>query len=642
MAAFESLFSTVVLVDLAVSATEDAVDARAMDVPGMTLPLRTRQSLPTRIGNLLIRLAELGVEFPLKRVPIDRLINFLKQWNTQSDLTAAIALWHEYVSALDEFEELGFTPTTTGQVGGALPSPCFTLSTETIGNRLALRASTQFHIELSSSNSFGLESDFVRAVTAMCAKYRACHQRRFSSVDRLALLRAYHLVEFGVVPAPQIQPLRTDRLRPCSTYLALADPGRAHLQTTVWDDRMLDGLVVHVETIDRAGITDRRQVEAYRIPSIRDVARIRVHVGAATPCSVYVGRPVFEGWRADPSDNGGRQDAFDQSLLKAAHTVAAACTGFFSLGVAECKIGLDGLTAQQAIETMRALSGNVIRDRFRQRLSAAFNINTPMVDDRDPNRTQNVTDRLKVAQLGIDLAVRGGFDKVTWDGAIDGPSQPLLEQVSASQLLELVHRAHERGLETYISAGMTEAHMIPATQVGVGGVGMGILMHAKSDNGMITQLLPDRVREVLAVRDNARQHVAGRAASVLAKLDWSFANGTLSDQSVEEKRQELYQALLTYHRLETPHERLLYEVELERYTLAAESSLTSMPEVDEPVRGSDAKTAINADPVFEVARGKLQQELANDPEKVSKEAKQLKFLITSEDAEALRALLGYD
>jgi len=54
--------------------------------------------------------------------------------------------------------------------------------------------------------------------------------------------------------------------------------------------------------------------------------------------------------------------------------------------------------------------------------SAAFNLNKPIEDDLEPNTdgTPKILVRqVDIGRRGIELAVLGGFDKVTWDGAAD-------------------------------------------------------------------------------------------------------------------------------------------------------------------------------------------------------------------------------
>jgi hypothetical protein len=628
------------LQELTLAALDDAVDDVALNHPGVAAPLRGGHSQRERRGDVQRRLEQLRTDpqFP-------QLATLEGHWQTIDRLSLVgdfQRLWSAFVATLDTLE-------AASPHSGPAPTPIFEFVNLDEDRAIGLRLSTQL-LSDPALRDLSLTDDaagFVAAVTAMCGHYRGTNTLRFAPADRLALLRAYQLVESGVRPAPAMSPLQTGLSRPFPTYLALADPGRSHLRHTVRRSDLLRGTVVHVETIDRGGIPNRGQVEAYRIPSIRDVARIRVHVGAETPCSVYVGRPVHEGWSKEDPKNRKKENTkrekdtesgerFDQSLLKAIHTVGAACSGLFSLGVAECKIGLDGLTSSQAIKTMKSLVGNVIRDRTRQRLSAAFNINTPLADDRDGSRSPVViTDPLQVARLAIDLAHLGHFDKVTWDGASDGPSQPFVEQLAAPRLLELVHRAHELGLETYFSAGMTAQHLLPATELGVGGVGIGIRLHATNPANAIAHLLPDDILKVLATRNAAMKGIAGRAAAALAQLDWMSARGPL-DAQPEALRQQLFQTLLRYHETANPSDRLLLEEPLQTLVPTVEQYLSQQKQQStQPTRGGPAGTP---DPIFEIAEGELrraQRESQRD------DARRLRSMIDDGDDEGLKYFLGY-
>lgn len=48
--------------------------------------------------------------------------------------------------------------------------------------------------------------------------------------------------------------------------------------------------------------------------------------------------------------------------------------------------------------------------------SAAFNLNTPIVDDLNG---VYISKPMNIGRRAIELAALGGFDKVTWDGASD-------------------------------------------------------------------------------------------------------------------------------------------------------------------------------------------------------------------------------
>jgi hypothetical protein len=351
--------------------------------------------------------------------------------------------------------------------------------------------------------------------TALLAELMAGTTRRRNanespSADDLAAEEfGYHLLERGVNPPRAFPGIGVYGFRRWQTNLSLADPGDDHVRTTSADASLLRGVFVHIEYIDRES-KNPREVEPYRIPSMKWIARTRLHVGADAPCTAFVGRPMW--------DTGN----VERDMLKAVHTLAAACTAVFAFGVAECKIAIEGMTAMQSVRLMRALVGNVLRDPARQYLSAAFNINTPLVDDRGGSPV-TVTDPKAIALLGVALTVAGGFEKVTWDGASDAlSSKPFTDQVAFADLVDLVHAGHAEGLETYISAGMRAEHMTIATEAGVDGVGIGTNMHYVREDATgkrMGALKPEAVRAALEYRDQASQSLLGRAAKLLARLD---------------------------------------------------------------------------------------------------------------------------
>jgi len=126
----------------------------------------------------------------------------------------------------------------------------------------------------------------------------------------------------------------------------------------------------------------------------------------------------FVGRRVKDSTSG----RFDLDFIKIVNLTSAACSAAFQLGAAETKVAMDTLTASEAIAYMRALSGHVLRNH-KQILSAAFNLNTPLVDDLAEADAQGdypvITDNIEIGRRGIELAALGGFDKVTFDGAAD-------------------------------------------------------------------------------------------------------------------------------------------------------------------------------------------------------------------------------
>ena len=385
----------------------------------------------------------------------------------------------------------------------------FALISDTDGLNVLIRPRT---IPSGNENGWERMSDeqrFIELVTKVFSKYRH-DQKKWLLADLCAFERAVQIASRGNLPALNFQPLQTSFSRRFQTYLSLADPGHGHYSVTVKSQRILRGTIVHIEYIDRGKIQEKSRLEAYRIPSIVDVVRARIAVGDETPCTVYIGRPLFE------------SSTFETDLLKTAHTISAACSAMFQLGVADCKIAMDALTARQAIELMAAVRGNTLRDPYTQRLSAAFNINTPIEDDRDRgHRPVSVTEPQSIAELAVSLAIEGGFEKVTWDGAGDEASTPFIGQLSLLQLFDLVYTAHRHGLETYISAGMDATNMRDAVLTGVGGVGIGTKLHDRdAQSGAIKGLNQKAIEAVLKVREQATLEVAGRAIALLSRLAW--------------------------------------------------------------------------------------------------------------------------
>jgi hypothetical protein len=133
---------------------------------------------------------------------------------------------------------------------------------------------------------------------------------------------------------------------------------------------------------------------------------------------------------------------------------------------------------------------------------------------------------------------------VTWDGASNLPkSEPIISAFSAADWLDLIHRAHEIGLETYVSAGMDKTHMAACVESGVDGVGIGTSMHylRRTEKGKLVmgELKPDAVLEVLATRDRAASSAKGRGAAALTVLD-RLAFERLLPPGLETIRQRLF------------------------------------------------------------------------------------------------------
>lgn len=341
--------------------------------------------------------------------------------------------------------------------------------------------------------------------------------------------------------ANQAQFLGTVGFRPVTqTYPSLTDPGDGHVFGTTRKKEWMNGAIIHVEHLERPGGVPRTLIESYRIPSILDFARTRLHTAGAMPNTYFTGRAL--------RDSAG---SFQHSFIKVVNTTSAACSQAFSLGAAECKIAMDDLSTSQMVAYLKALSGHTLRSPH-QYLSCAFNLNWPIVDDKRQDDRGNllpaqlVTDPFEIANLAIEIASEGGFDKVTWDGASDSyPSKCIINQLGFDQWLYLAHRAHECGLTTYTSAGFKFPQIRYGVWAGIDGLGIGgaqILRHMDHESGMHGPYTEENLDKVLAARDQAAAHIRGRGASLLARLDRMFFEGTLTHRE-DHLRRNLFKLL---------------------------------------------------------------------------------------------------
>lgn len=377
---------------------------------------------------------------------------------------------------------------------------------------------------------------FMASVCALLEDLRIEH-RPATNDETVAIAFAYDLLRQGAVVPSAYQSIGVSGFREFQTCLSLADPGEGHIKVTSQDPRLLRGLFVHVEHIDRDEEFDTELVEPYRLPAAVNAAKVRLHVGSHAPVTAFIGRPVFE------SRNVHRD------MLKSVHMTASACTAMYRNGIADCKISIERMTATEAIVFMRAVVGNVLRDRNRQFLSAAFRINFPIVDDRPETVEEHGTpvtlsDRLEIARLGVQLARAGGFDKVAWDGSSNVvPSIPIMEQLPLGQWVELSHMAHSAGLECYVSAGCVAHHMRDATYAAIDGVGVGTSLHyIDPGTKLMGALRPEAIMEALQVRDDAARDPFGQLSRLLARMDRIHANAGLGEME-EHFRDLLFEAL---------------------------------------------------------------------------------------------------
>ena len=330
--------------------------------------------------------------------------------------------------------------------------------------------------------------------------------------------------------------LGTPGFRPhTQTYMSLTDPGEGHIMGTTRFNEWMEGAIVHVEHLERPNHRDRQSIESYRVPSVLDFSRVRLHVGPTAPTTYFLGRAV--------KDSGN----FEEDFLKIVHITAAAASSAFFMGAAEVKIAMERLTTSQAMRYMNALRVQVQRSRT-QYLSAAWNLNQQIVDDfQTEDLPQILTKRMDIALKAVAITALGGFDKVTWDGASDTyPSKCIMYQLSFKEALTIVHEAHLKGLVTYFSAGFKFDEIQHAVYAGVDGIGIGgaqVLRFMDKETGMHGPYMEENIPRILCRRDEAAHSLKGRGVNLLVRLDTMFFEGSITRQQ-EYFRQKLFKALL--------------------------------------------------------------------------------------------------
>ncbi|UOQ50305.1 hypothetical protein MUN88_09710 [Gracilibacillus caseinilyticus] len=354
--------------------------------------------------------------------------------------------------------------------------------------------------------------------------------------ERLAIRLAYVLLEKGHRPDGAIIPWGNTGFRDVQTYASITDPGIGHLYGTVKSNQDLQGVIVHIEHLERGRYQDRELVEPYRIPNFNIIGKVKLNVGNDAPSSSYVGRPLFE------SD-------FKPSAVKTVHTLSAACSAIFMDGLTECKLAIENMTASEAIQFLKYMAGNVRRDPHTQTLAAAFNINTPILDDREKTMNENdgkpklITDRFEIGMIGIEIVQEGGFEKVTWDGTANTyPSKCVIEQLSFAEALTLVHRAHEKGLITYFSAGFRFNHLPQVIYTGTDGIGLGgaqILRYMDKKTGYHGPFKEENISKIIEIREKVTNDTKGKAAILLSRLDRMYFEKCITPED-NEKRELLF------------------------------------------------------------------------------------------------------
>lgn len=388
--------------------------------------------------------------------------------------------------------------------------------------------------------------EYLSYIMSICKDARE-RSRDFTSSEMCGIWSAYTLIKKGTTLDFAYSGLGTSGFRNGHhTLIFTTDPGDDHIRITSRSKDLMDGIAAHVEHIDRDKISSKELVEAYRLPAAVNAAKVRLHISDSTPVTAFIGRPVFENGSEEkdkPTPN------YEMDALKSVHMSASACSAMFQNGVADCKIAIERMYLKDAISFMKSVAGNVFRTHGKQTLAAAFNLNTSYYDDMyhpcvSRENCYILTDPYEIAQIAIKVAVDGGFDRVTWDGASDQiPSKPIIDQLSHEQFVTLVHTAHENGLQTYFSAGLEAEHVERCVYTAVDGLGIGTSLHfIDSETKLMGAFNPNAIKAVLNARNRAEATIKGRGAILLAKLDRLYFEKILTDEE-NEKRKILFDAI---------------------------------------------------------------------------------------------------
>ncbi|KAL3866247.1 hypothetical protein ACJMK2_043562 [Sinanodonta woodiana] len=412
---------------------------------------------------------------------------------------------------------IGVVPTDNGH------ESLFTVDVDTDFNKIYIHWDTQ-----------RLSVNFLVAVSRLAQALRD-ESRQPTSIEYLAFQFAYYSLSNGESLAHEhARCIGTPGFRPhTQTYMSLTDPGEGHVFGTTRFNDWMKGAIIHVEHLERPNNLPRENIESYRVPSIFDFAKVRLHVGPAAPTTYFVGRRI--------KDSGN----FDEDFIKLVNITAAAATAAFFQGTAECKVSMEGMTTSQAVRYMQALRAQVQRKK-KQFLSAAWNLNQTIIDDYDRIEPMELTQRMEIATRAIEITSIGGFNKITWDGASDTyPSKCIMYQLNFEEALTIVHEAHQRGLVTYFSAGFKFNEIKYAVFAGVDGIGIGgaqVLRFMDGETGMHGPYTEENIPRILASRDEAARSFRGRGVHLLARLDTMFFEGSISKRQ-NRLRKNLFDAL---------------------------------------------------------------------------------------------------
>jgi hypothetical protein len=130
-------------------------------------------------------------------------------------------------------------------------------------------------------------ADLLSALTTNAETLREA-ERDPNFVDFLVYHIGYELLRAGAkLDTKDARWLGTPGFRrDTQTFVSLTDPGEGHIFGTTRKARWLKGAICHVEHLERPGNLPRDEIESYRIPSIFEFARVRLHTGKSAPNTV--------------------------------------------------------------------------------------------------------------------------------------------------------------------------------------------------------------------------------------------------------------------------------------------------------------------------------------------------------------------
>ncbi|KAK3599356.1 hypothetical protein CHS0354_009856 [Potamilus streckersoni] len=339
-----------------------------------------------------------------------------------------------------------------------------------------------------------LSENFLVAVSRLAHALRdECRQP--TSIEYLAFQFAYYSLSNGEsLTHEHAHCLGKPGFRPhTQTYMSLTDPGEGHVLGSTRFNNWMKGAIIHVEHLERPRNLPRKIIVSYRVPSIFDFAKVRLHVVPAAPTTYFVGRRI-----------------------------------------------------KDSVRYMQSLRPHVQRKK-KQFLSPAWNLNQLIIDDYEKTEPAELTQRMEIATRAIEITCIGRFNNVTWDGASDTyPSKCIMYQLNVEEALTIVHEAHQRGLVTYFSAGFKLNKIKYAVFTGVDGIGIGgaqVLRFMNSDTGMHGPYTEENIPRIRASRDEAACTFRGRGVHLLARLDTMFFDGSISERQ-NHLRNNLLSALL--------------------------------------------------------------------------------------------------